>query len=46
MLPTANAGPDRLTTFGRSFELDGSASRAGPGRSITQYVWRRLPPIQ
>ena len=46
MLPTANAGSDRVTTFGRSFELDGLASRASPGRSITQYVWRRLPPIQ
>ena len=46
MVPTANAGTDRVTPFGRSFELDGSASRAGPGRSITQYQWRRLPPIQ
>lgn len=45
MEPTANAGPDRVTPFGRSFDLDGSASRAGPGRSISHYVWRRLPPI-
>jgi len=44
--PTANAGKDRVASFGSSFELDGSGSRAGPGRSIGQYVWRRLPPIQ
>jgi hypothetical protein len=46
VLPTANAGADRITTLGSSFELDGSESRAGPGRSISQYVWRRVPPIQ
>jgi phage tail-like protein len=45
VLPTANAGPDRVATAGRSFDLDGSASRAGPGRSISHYVWRRMPPI-
>ena len=28
-----------------SFELDGSASRAGAGRNITEYVWRQLPPL-
>lgn len=43
--PTADAGPDRVEMSGRSFVLDGSASRAAPGRSITQYVWRRLPPL-
>ena len=44
-LPIADAGPDRIEPSGRSFTLDGSASRAAPGRSISQYVWRRLPPI-
>jgi phage tail-like protein len=42
--PVADAGPDRTVPFGRSFELDGSGSRAAPGRRIDQYVWRRLPP--
>ena len=44
LLPTADAGPDRTVPFQTSFELDGSGSRAGPGRSIREYVWRRLPP--
>jgi phage tail-like protein len=43
--PTADAGRDRVEPFGRSFGLDGSGSRAGPGRRIEQYVWRLLPPI-
>jgi hypothetical protein len=43
VLPTANAGADQVVLFGRSFELDGSGSRAGPGRGISEYVWRRLP---
>jgi hypothetical protein len=45
VLPTADAGPDRVVTFGENFELDGSASDAGPGRRIERYVWRRVPPI-
>jgi hypothetical protein len=45
VLPTADAGPDRVVPFGRSFGLDGSASQAGPDRSIDRYVWRLLPPL-
>ena len=44
-LPIANAGADRVVTAGASFELDGSGSRAAAGRSINQYIWRRLPPV-
>jgi hypothetical protein len=43
-LPTANAGPDQVVVFGRSFELDGSGSSAGPGQSLREFLWRRLPP--
>ena len=42
--PVADAGPDRTAVSGESFELDGSGSRAAPGRSIDLYRWRRLPP--
>jgi phage tail-like protein len=42
--PMADAGTDFTTPFGASFELDGSASRAAPGRRIDEYRWRRLPP--
>jgi len=42
--PVADAGADATAKFGESFELDGSASHAAPGREITKYVWRRLPP--
>lgn len=42
--PVADAGADATVSFGRSFELDGSASHAAPGREIAKYVWRRLPP--
>ena len=42
-LPTANAGPDQVVVFGRSFELDGSGSSAGSGQSLREYIWRRLP---
>jgi len=41
--PVANAGADFITSFGRSFDLDGSASSAAPGRRIDSYAWRRLP---
>jgi phage tail-like protein len=44
-VPIADAGPDRVEMSGRSFFLDGSASRAAPGRSIANYVWRRLPSL-
>src|SRR6185503_10534252 len=43
VLPTADAGPEKVVFFGSSFELDGSGSRAGPDRSLRQYSWRRLP---
>jgi hypothetical protein len=43
-MPTANAGFDQVVIFGRSFELDGSGSSAGPGRQLREYIWRRLPP--
>jgi hypothetical protein len=42
--PVADAGPDASVGFGQSFDLDGSASRAAPGREISKYVWRRMPP--
>ncbi|MDA8128542.1 MAG: phage tail protein [Betaproteobacteria bacterium] len=42
--PVADAGPDRTVPWGESFLLDGSASHAGPGHSITEYRWRQLPP--
>ena len=42
--PVADAGPDFETPFGESFDLDGSGSRAAPGRRIDRYRWRRLPP--
>jgi hypothetical protein len=41
--PVANAGADFTAAFGRSFNLDGSASSAAPGRRIDSYAWRRLP---
>ena len=43
--PTADAGRDFVVRAGDSFELNGSGSRAAPGRSITNYVWRQLPPL-
>jgi phage tail-like protein len=43
--PVADAGPGRTVPFGRGFALDASRSRAGPGRRIDEYVWRRLPPL-
>ncbi len=42
--PTADAGPDMTQPFGRSFDLDGSGSRAAPGKHLTEYRWRLLPP--
>ena len=41
-MPVADAGADSVAPFGLSFELDGSASRAPPGRSLQSYIWRRL----
>lgn len=42
--PVADAGPDMQVPWGRSFVLDGSASRAAPGHHINEYRWRLLPP--
>jgi hypothetical protein len=42
-LPVADAGADRIEPFATSFVLDGSGSRAAPGRSLQSYIWRRLP---
>lgn len=42
--PVADAGTARDVPFARSFVLDGSASRAAPGRHIDEYHWRLLPP--
>ncbi|MGE3509570.1 MAG: phage tail protein [Vicinamibacterales bacterium] len=44
VLPVADAGRDQVVPFGRSFDLDGSASRAAPGRSLQFFEWRQLPP--
>jgi len=41
--PVADAGDDQIEAFGTSFDLDGSRSRAAPGRSLRSYIWRRLP---
>ena len=43
VFPQAEAGPDRTVRAGASFVLDASASRAAPGRRITEYRWRWLP---
>ncbi len=43
ILPVADAGRDQVVPPGRSFDLDGSASRAAPGRSLQLFEWRQLP---
>ena len=40
--PIADAGADTSVPHGRSFMLDGSRSRAAPGRRLTEYRWRLL----
>jgi hypothetical protein len=42
--PVAEAGPDRVVASTATLVLDASASRAAPGRRITEYRWRWLPP--
>jgi phage tail-like protein len=42
LAPAADAGVDRSVPFGESFLLDGSGSRAAPGRRIERYRWERL----
>jgi phage tail-like protein len=41
--PIANAGDDLVVEVGESFTLDGTRSRAAPGREIAWYVWTLLP---
>lgn len=41
--PLADAGADRRVAPGESFVLDGSGSRAAPGRSLVEYRWRWQP---
>ena len=43
-LPVADGGPDLGVASDAPLRLDGSASRAGAGRLITEYRWRWLPP--
>ena len=40
--PVADAGSDQTVGFGRSFQLDGSRSRAAEGRRLVRYVWEWL----
>ena len=42
--PTAVLRAPRLTAFGRSFELDGSASFDVGGGRVVQYIWTYLGP--
>jgi len=42
LLPLADAGADLSVLHGESFLLDASRSSAPPGRSITEYRWRRV----
>ncbi len=44
--PTAVLRGPRITGFGRSFDLDGSASLDTGGGRIVQYVWTYLGPEQ
>ena len=44
--PTAVLRAPRITPFGRSFDLDGSASQDTGGGRIVQYVWTYLGPEQ
>jgi hypothetical protein len=44
--PTAVLRGPRITAFGRSFNLDGSASQDTGGGRIVQYVWTYLGPEQ
>ena len=44
--PTAILRAPRITAFGRSFNLDGSASFDAGGGRIAQWVWTYLGPDQ
>jgi phage tail-like protein len=37
--PVARVAPIGVQEFGRPFTLDGSPSRAAPGRSLARYLW-------
>lgn len=37
--PVANAGPDLVVDFGKSFNLNASASRASEGQKLVRYEW-------
>ena len=39
--PIADAGPDQTVVSGKTVPLDGSGSRASPGRTIKSYAWER-----
>ena len=43
--PTAVIRGPRLAPFGRSFELDGSASFDAGGGRIVRYVWTYMGPV-
>ncbi|HVG18982.1 MAG TPA: phage tail protein [Blastocatellia bacterium] len=40
--PVADAGPGLVVDFGAPFTLNGGASRAGEGRTITRYIWTMI----
>ena len=44
--PTAVLRAPRITAFGRSFALDGSASFDAGGGRVVQYIWTYLGPDQ
>lgn len=44
--PVADAGDDQWVASTSPLVLDGSRSRAAPGRRITEYRWRWLPPAE
>jgi phage tail-like protein len=41
--PIADAGPDQRHLVGEAFTLDGSRSRAAPGRTLTNFTWKWSP---
>ncbi|WP_377152921.1 hypothetical protein ACFJIX_16810 [Roseateles sp. UC29_93] len=43
--PTAVIRGPRIASFGKSFELDGSASFDVGGGKVVKYVWTYLGPV-
>jgi phage tail-like protein len=41
--PVADPGPDQFRGVGEAFTLDGSASRAAPGHTLTTFTWTWSP---